>query len=78
MILLSSVALASGGGEHGGEGPDWKNFGWRVLNFAVLMGLLYWLLADKVKSFFGGRREDIKAALEEAQLAKEEAHRKFE
>jgi F-type H+-transporting ATPase subunit b len=78
MILLSSVALASGGGEGGAEGPDWKNFGWRVLNFAVLMGLLYWLLADKIKSFFGGRREDIKKALEEARLAKEEAQRKFE
>ena len=78
IILAPSALMASGGGEHGGEGPDWVNFGWRVFNFVTLAGLLWWLLASKVKAFFGGRREEIKTALEDARLAKEEAQRKFE
>lgn len=78
IILAPSALMASGGGEHGGEGPDWVNFGWRVFNFLALAGLLWWLLASKVKAFFSGRREEIKTALEEARLAKEEAQRKFE
>jgi len=78
MVLVPLICMASGGGEGGEEGPDWVNFGWRVLNFAVIAGVLYWLLADKVKSFFGGRREDIQTALEEARRAKEAAERKFE
>jgi len=78
IILAPSALMASGGGEHGGEGPDWVNFGWRVFNFLTLAGLLWYLLASKVKAFFGGRREEIKTALEEARLAKEEAQRKFE
>jgi len=77
VVLVPSAVLAAEGG-HGGEGPDWVNFGWRVLNFGVLVGLCYWLLADKIKDFFGGRREEIKTALEEAKLAKEAAERKFE
>lgn len=78
VVLVPSAVMASGGGEHGGEGPDWVNFGWRVFNFLALVGLLWWLLAGKIKSFFGGRREEIKTVLEEARLAKEEAQRKFE
>ncbi len=76
-VLVPSLAMASGGHE-GGEGKDWVNFAWRVLNFAIIAGILYWLLADKIKSFFGGRREEIRTALEEARRAKEEAQRKFE
>ena len=76
MILVPSIVMASGGG--GEEGPNWVDFGWRSLNFIVLVGVLYYLLASKIKSFFGGRREEIKTALEEARLAKEAAERKFE
>ncbi len=75
--LVPSAVMASGGGE-GGEGPDLVRFGWQVFDFLTLAVLLWWLLAGKVKSFFGGRQEEIKTALEEARLAKEEAQRKFE
>jgi len=45
------------------------------LNFLVLAGFLYWLLAKKIKEFFAGRRDDIKIALEQAMAAKEEAEK---
>ena len=76
-VLVPLVAMAAEGGGHGEEGTDWVNFGWRVLDFIILVGLFYWLLASKVKSFFSGRREEIKTTLEEARLAKEAAEHKF-
>ncbi|MFA7684525.1 MAG: F0F1 ATP synthase subunit B [Syntrophales bacterium] len=78
LLLVSATVFASdGGGGHEAEGPDWVNFGWRMLNFTILAGFLYWFLANKIKEFFSGRRSDIRTALEEAQRAKEEAEQKF-
>ena len=78
VILTSVVAYASGGGsgeaDHGGQLID---FGWRILNTAILAGLLYWLLWDKVKEFFIGRRADIRTSLEDAEAAKEAAENKY-
>jgi F-type H+-transporting ATPase subunit b len=76
VVLSAAVAYASGGGE-GEEGGNWLNFAWRALNFLVLVGFLYWLLANKIKEFFVTRRADIKTALEDAEAAKAEAQRKY-
>lgn len=73
-ILYLSTAHASGGGE---EAPNWLGFFWRLVNFAVLLGVLYWLLAGKMRDFFTGRREGIKTALAEAVTAREAAEKKF-
>jgi F-type H+-transporting ATPase subunit b len=74
--LLTLTAHASGGGS--GEGPSWAGFIWRMVNFLVLAGVLYWLLAKKIKSFFADRREGIRQALMEAEQAREEAQQKYE
>lgn len=75
-ILTMTVAFASGGGG-GDEGPNWFGFVWRVVNFLILVGILYWLLADKIRSFLSTRREGIQTALAEAVNAREDAERKF-
>ncbi|PIP08024.1 MAG: hypothetical protein COX51_05345 [Syntrophobacteraceae bacterium CG23_combo_of_CG06-09_8_20_14_all_50_8] len=75
-VFLAGAYASEGGGEAAG-GRNWPDFFWRAFNFAVLAGILYWLLAKKVKDFFGGRRDDIKAALAEAVIAREEAEKKF-
>jgi F-type H+-transporting ATPase subunit b len=77
ILLTSAAAYAAGGGGEVDPKALWKNFGWRMLNFAILVGFLYWAVAKKVKAFFAGRREDIKTALAEAIAEKEEAQRKF-
>ena len=75
VFLCLSTAYASGGG--GEEAPNWMGFFWRLLNFAILLGVLYWLLAGKMRDFFTGRREGIKTALAEAVSAREAAEKKF-
>jgi len=75
LIMVGDVYASSGGGES--KGHNWVDFAWRSLNFAVLAGFLYWLLAKKIKEFFVGRRDEIKIALEQAKAAKEEAEQKY-
>jgi F-type H+-transporting ATPase subunit b len=78
VILASVVAYAAGeSGESHGHAGQMLDFGWRVINFVILIGLFYWLLRKKIKEFFAGRRADIKTSLEEAVAAKEEAEKKF-
>jgi F-type H+-transporting ATPase subunit b len=77
VIFTAVAAYASGGGGQEGEGKNWLGFGWRMLNFIVMIWFLWWLLAQKLRDFFKGRREGIKASLEEAVAAKAEAEKKF-
>lgn len=75
LVMALDVHAATEGGE--GHGKDWMDFAWRVVNMIVLVGFLYWLLAQKIKEFFVGRREGIKSSLEQARIAKEEAEQKY-
>lgn len=80
MVLMAGIAYASGGGEGheaAHDGALMKDFWYKMLNFVVLVGFLYWFLAKKIKEFFSGRRTEIKNSLTEAQAAKEEAEAKF-
>jgi F-type H+-transporting ATPase subunit b len=53
------------------------SFFWKLLNFLVMAGVIYWLAAKKVKEFFTGRQEGIKTSLAEAVTAREDAEKKF-
>lgn len=77
-LFWLAAAYAAGGGEAGGhEGPNWLNFFWRSVNFLVLAGIIYWLLAKKTKEFFAGRQGGIRTALADAAAAREAAEKKF-
>jgi F-type H+-transporting ATPase subunit b len=80
LLFLGLFALtavwASGGGE-GHEGPNWFDFTWRLVNFLILAGALYWLLAKKIKTFFTGRREGVRTELADAEAARKEAENQF-
>jgi len=77
-ILPLTLAYASGGGGEGGhEGPSLVSFTWKLLNFLIIAGMIYWLAAKKVKDFFTGRREGIKSSLAEAVTAREDAEKRF-
>jgi F-type H+-transporting ATPase subunit b len=82
MILLTGAAVYASGGGDGHVSPEEQkkaliDFGYRLLNFAILAGFLWWMSAKKIKEFFAGRRADIKTSLDQALAAKEDAEKKF-
>jgi F-type H+-transporting ATPase subunit b len=82
IVLAASVGFANEGGE-GAHHADhaaaqMKDFGWRVFDFAVLIGIVVWALkkAD-VKGSLGDRQAQIEKSLEDAQSARAAAEAKL-
>ena len=78
--MVTGVVFASGGAE-GGE----TDIVQRTVNFLIFAGILYYLLAEPMKNFFGGRSKGIADELEKVQeklrdskAAKEAAEQKIE
>ncbi len=80
IILVASVGFASegGGAHHPDSGAQMKDFGWRVLNFAVLVGIIVWALkkAD-VKGTLAARQVEIEKNLKDAEEARDAAEAKL-
>ncbi len=79
LLAVAAVCLASSGGEGGGgdeSNPVWTMI-WRTFNFLILMALLWKLLGDKIKVFFGDRRVEIASMIEEADKAKADAEKEY-
>jgi F-type H+-transporting ATPase subunit b len=72
LALLSGNAFASAGG--GGETDIFH----RTVNFAIFAAILYYLIADHVKSFFQERSQKIADELEEVQRKLQETKDKKE
>ena len=76
-MLLPAIILANEGSGHyeslTGRATDYIP---RVFNFLIFAGLLYYILANPIKSFFTGRQKDISDQLKEIeaklQASKEE------
>lgn len=77
FLVLASIAYAAHGEEGGHDGKQMFEFIWKSINFVVLAGLMYWMLAPKLKDFFSGRRQEIKESLENAAQQKAEAEAKY-
>jgi len=80
FVLLASVSFASesGGVHHPDGGAQLKDFGWRVLNFAALVGIMLFALkkAD-VKGSLAARQADIEKSLKDAEAARNTAEAKL-
>ncbi|MDD2897235.1 MAG: ATP synthase F0 subunit B [Desulfuromonadaceae bacterium] len=81
LVLVASAGFASeggGGAHHPDSGAQMKDFGWRVLNFAVLLGIIIWALkkAD-VKGSLAARQVEIAASLKDAEAARDAAEAKL-
>ena len=81
IVLVASLGFANEGGEgahHAGSGAQLKDFGWRVLNFAVLIGIMVFALkkAD-VKGTLAARQSQIEKDLKEAQEGRAVAEAKL-
>jgi F-type H+-transporting ATPase subunit b len=81
VVLAASTGFASEGGEgahHVDKGAQLKDLGWRVLNFAVLIGILVFALkkAD-VKGALAARQAQIEKDLKDAQEGRAAAEAKL-
>ncbi len=63
-VLGPSLVLASGTEHHTVTMWD-SDFKYRVLNFTIFAGLVYYLVANPIKDFFKGRSEGIANRLKE-------------
>jgi F-type H+-transporting ATPase subunit b len=77
IVGVAAIAWAAGGGEEVDLKAQLIDFAWRIVNFIILLYILYKLMWKKMKSFFAGRREGIQASLEEAEVVKADAEKKF-
>lgn len=71
--LLPVLALASGGEQHADSGVILKDFIWRCVNFAVMVGLLGYFVSKPIRNALQSRREGIEKALADAVAAREAA-----
>ena len=81
LTALAAAGFASEGGEgahHVDTAKQMKDFGWRVLDFSLLLALVVWALKKaNVKQSLADRKAAIDKALNEAAEAKAAAEGKF-
>lgn len=82
VAMCAAVGFASEGGEgahHVDTAKQMKDFMWRVVDFAALMGIVVWALKKaNVKGSLSDRQAGIAQALNEASEAKAAADKKFQ
>jgi len=82
ICLAASAGFANEGGEaahHAGHAAaQMKDFGWRVLDFAVLAAILVWALKKaNVKGGLADRQAQIEKSLKDAEQARDAAEAKL-
>ena len=81
IVLAASVGFASEGGEgahHVDRSAQLKDLGWRVLNFALLLGILvYAIKKADVKGSLAARQAQIEKDLKDAQEGRAAAEAKL-
>ncbi len=76
LFMTAAAFCAAADGEVDHKAQLW-DFMWRLLNFAVLVFILYKLAWKRLVNFFRNRREDIRTSLAETEERKVEAEEKF-
>ena len=75
VLAVATACPAAEGGEGGGR-QIWDMV-WRIVNFLILVAILWKLLADKIKSYFSDRRIEIAEMIDTADKARNEAEKQF-
>jgi len=76
VLALPALVLAAGGGEHADSGVILKDFIWRCVNFAILVGLLGYFVSKPVRNGLQNRRAEIEKNLADAVAARDAAEAK--
>jgi len=73
-LLTAACAWASGDGH---EGPNWMNLVYRTINFAIVVGVIWWAAGKKIKATFSGRKLGIENQLADLEERKVSATKKL-
>jgi F-type H+-transporting ATPase subunit b len=76
-LLFPAVAAASEAAAGHGAGIPWADIFKQAVNFAILAGALVYLLKKPIASFLKDRSEQLRASIEDAARAREEAAAKL-
>ncbi len=78
LAVFASVGCAEEAAHHADSSAQLKDFGFRLFNFAILAGILFWgaRKAD-IKGLLAARRSSVEKALREAEEIREEAEKKL-
>lgn len=74
VLAATGVAYASGGSDQ--QSPAMNLF-WRLLNIAVVVGIIWKLAGKKIAEFFAGRQAGIAKELEDLEARKEYARQEL-
>jgi len=72
-LLLPAMALAAGADQHVDSGVILKDFIWRCVNFAVMVGLLGYFVSKPIRNALQNRRAEIEKTLADAAAARDAA-----
>ncbi|RLB06051.1 MAG: ATP synthase F0 subunit B [Deltaproteobacteria bacterium] len=75
--VFATVCIAAEGA-HGGGSAQFKDFLYRILNFSILVGVMYYVTKKPLANFLANRKESIRRTLQELELKKAEAEKKYE
>ncbi len=78
FLGFATMVLASSGGGHASDGALLKDFLYRCLNFAVVIGILAYFVVKPIKKALAERRENITKTLKEAKAAQADAEAKYQ
>ena len=72
VLLMAGAAFAASG-----ESLPWDNFAYRIVTFAVVLGIIWYAAGKKIVAFFGGRRSGIEEELMSLETRKADAQAKL-
>ena len=72
-LLMTAAALAAE--EH--AAPRWGDFGWRVLNFVLFAGILWYFVGGLARKYFSGRRRQIQEGLDDLEQRRSDAKKRL-
>lgn len=75
VVVLLSDSAAWAAEAHG---PRWDDFAWRVLNFVLFAGILWYFIGGKAKQFFRNRREGISSELDSLDARRKSAREELD
>ena len=67
VLALTLLFAVGAQASEGHDAPRWGDFGWRVLNFIIFAGILWYFVGGLARKFFSARRAEAQKRLDEVE-----------